>query len=174
MKNKRKSTKPKAKRAQKSKPAPKQRSSDIKASLQAWATALGMERRTLDGRLVKAGLQIPKHGDISARQIYVALLGDKEAEQVRALKLDNEERERNAAEEVGRLFPMEELEAWLSKNYIIPMSNIFAGMAASIDTRCNPENPKLARQAIEAFIESTVKPSLRSGLEKPQPKKSDK
>lgn len=164
--------KPKKRKSPKRRPVRRERlASGISASLQAWATALGMERRTLESRLTRAEYQAPKQGGkIPARVIYVALVGDKEAEQVRALKLDNEERERNAKRETGELFPLADLEAWLSQHYLVPMSNVFAGMAAAIDTRCNSQDPAQARRAIEDYVEGTVKPALRAALEKPKTK----
>ena len=142
------------------------------ATIHQWAIALGKNEKTLQSLFTRAGLALPERGGlVSARDVFQALFGDEHAEKIRSLKLDNEEKERDALEAAGKLFPMEELEAWLVAHYIIPMSNIFAGMGAAIDTRCNPQQPEVARHAIDAYIESTVKSALKRGLEKPQKSK---
>jgi phage terminase Nu1 subunit (DNA packaging protein) len=105
--------------------APKARSSDVKATLQAWATALGMEHRTLSVRMVKAGFQTPKHALIPAGQVYVALLGDKDAERIRLLKAQAEAQEFKNRETSGRLIDVDVLKQWCAQ--------WFGGVRAAID-----------------------------------------
>lgn len=161
----------------KRKPAPVKRkvgrpatAATVKHTLQSWAVELKMDRKTLETRLRAIDFEWSAGEEISARVVFEALLGSKETEEIRGKRLDNEEKERQAAVEVGTLFPMAELEPWIVERYIIPMSNIFSGMGAAIDTRCNPQHPEVARRAIEDYIESAVKPALKQGLEKPRRK----
>lgn len=144
----------------------------IAHSLQSWATAAGMDRRTLETRLIKAGYRTPekKGGKIPFRKILVALVGDKEAETVRNLKLEADRKEREEAEASGKLFPMGELDEWINNNYVVPMANILSSAPTTLDTRCNPEHPETARKVIEDWVEMAVKPFLKVGLTKPKKK----
>lgn len=143
-------------------------SKKLTATLDGWAVALGRERRTLERVLTRGGIKVQPGMKFTAQEIYVGIVGDEQAERVRNLKSDADRKEREEKEALGTLFPMAELEGWLSQHYVIPMASIFADMPAAIDTRCNPQDPKVARQAIEAYIEATVKPTLKLGLEKPK------
>lgn len=49
----------------------------IAHSLSAWATALGIDRGTLERRLVKAGFSLKKDGGkVVAKQVFLAMVGD--------------------------------------------------------------------------------------------------
>jgi hypothetical protein len=134
--------------------SPKERG--VSHSLQAWATAFGMERRTLEARMVKAGLTVSKNGAlIPARKIYVALVGDKQAEEIRALKLDNEERERRAAESDGRLVDRQLIEQQLTEFFTLPLMQALVALPTTLDARCNPGDPALARVALQQWVEET-------------------
>lgn len=155
-----KSTRPAKKRTESRRP---------EATVHGWAVALGKNEKTLQGLFTRAGIALPKPGEVvSAKTMFFVLFGDEYSEKLRILKAQADRKEREGRVAIGELVPISELEPKIVEIYIVPMSNIFAGMAAAIDTRCNPDNPKIARQAIEAYIESTVKPALRSGLEKPR------
>lgn len=73
--------------------------------------------------------------------------------------------ERDEKRKDSDLISLGECEAWIAQHYLVPMANVFAGMAAAIDTRCNPADPTMARKAIDDYIEGTVKPALRSHVE---------
>lgn len=120
-------------------------------------------------KLLRVGITLGDPFDkVSFRDIKVAILGDESAEKVRNLKVDADRKEREELEAKGKLFPMDELEKWLLENYIVPMSNILAGAATTLDTRCNPEHPEQAREAIRNWVENEVKPALKAELEKPR------
>jgi hypothetical protein len=132
-----------------------------------------MERRTLESKLVRIGYVTKKRGEkIPFRTVLVALMGDKEAETIRNLKADADRKEREAKIEAGELVPMADIEPWLLQHYIVPMAGILSSAPTTLDTRCNPEHPEVARKAIADWIEGTVKPSIREGLEKPKHRKS--
>ena len=71
----------------------------IAHSLQAWATALGMERRTLEARMVKDGYNPPKKKGykIPAMKVYVTMMGDEQAEKIRNLKADADRKARRGS-----------------------------------------------------------------------------
>lgn len=90
----------------------------IKHSINAWAKALGMENRTLERQLVRAGFEKPSSGwgDVSAKYIQAAILGDEQAEKVRNLRLDADEKERDKAEAHGLIQSREGIERELWDN----------------------------------------------------------
>lgn len=130
---------------------------EVAHSLQAWATALGMERRTLESRLVKAGYSPPKKdgNKIPAKKIFVAIVGDKEAETIRALKLDNEERERKAAEQAGQLCQWEDVQALLNQFLVAPLVTAMDSAPKDVDWE---------------WLEKVVRPLLRQKLTPPKKK----
>ena len=141
----------------------------IEFSLQAWADALNKDPHTLKKMLLKVGIDAPKHGELlSANKIFSALMGDEYKERVRNLKADADRKEREERIATGALFPMAELESWLHQNYVTPMWDILKTAPTTLDTRCNSEHPAVARDAIRAWIEGTVKPALKENLEKPK------
>lgn len=82
----------------------------ISHSLQAWATALGIDRRTLETSLVKAGITPPKREKgkraaegLTAKQVFFAMAGDKDAEKNRLTSAQAAKVERENAEAEGIL-----------------------------------------------------------------------
>jgi len=92
-------------------------------------------------------------------------LVEEQAKLARQKRIKMEREEEIAA---GLLFPMAELEPWLAEHYIAPMSAILSAAPASLDTRCNPADPILARRTLKQWIEDTVKPALKAELQKPK------
>src|SRR5688572_13544626 len=88
----------------------------IQHSLQAWATALGIERRTLEARLVKSGFTVPKRdgNGIQAKRVFVAMIGEADAEKNRltAAQASKVERENAMAEGIIHTRDGIERELW--------------------------------------------------------------
>ncbi len=72
----------------------------IQATLQEWATSLGIERRTLEVKLVKNGIEFEKRSrSLTAKQVLDAMIGDFNAEKLRltsaqamAVEMENAEK----------------------------------------------------------------------------------
>jgi hypothetical protein len=144
--------------------------SGVWLTITGWAKELGFDPKTVAQRMRDAGHAVERNSLYHVKQVVTSIYGDKEAEQIRALKLENQERERNAAKESGALFPMSELEPILMQSYVAPMSNILNSLPTSIDTRCNPDHPEIARKALLDWVENTAKPLLKTEIEKLMPK----
>lgn len=140
----------------------------ITATLNAWATSMGVDQQTLERWLVNAGFNKPKSGwgDITYRKIEKAVLGDEQKEKIRNLKADADRKEREELERRGELVDKTEVEAWIVQKFIAPFSNILSSAPSTLDTRCNPERPEIARRAIEDWVENSAKPLLKTELEK--------
>lgn len=95
----------------------------IQHSLQAWATALGMERRTLETRMVKAGHEMKKgfKRPYQAKQIFDALLGDKDAEKNRLAAAQATKVELENAETAKQLVRLDIVEEKLWTNLLSPL-----------------------------------------------------
>jgi len=142
----------------------------VTATLNAWASEMGIDQQTLERRLVRSGYTRPASGwgQVSFKKIYVAIMGDEQAEKIRNLKADADRKEREEQVAKGELFPMAELEPWLVQNYVQPMAAIMGSAPSTLDTRCNPEHPEIARRALSEWFEGMVKPALKTNLQKPK------
>jgi hypothetical protein len=131
----------------------------IEHTLQAWATAMGCERRTLETRLVKSGYDKPrkKGQKIPFKVIYNCIMGDEQAEKVRGMKLDNDQKEREAAEEIGDLVRWGDVEKFITENVIAPLRPALTSIDTTLDVRCNPQNPEVARTALRQWSDETLK-----------------
>ncbi len=131
----------------------------IAHTLQAWATAMGMaDSRTLQSRLVKAGITIkPKGGKYSAKAVYVAMVGDKEAEQVRELKLKNEALELEAAEKKGQLHSKAAIEELIWEKGLSPLREALLNLSKVVAAQCNPKDPETARKVLDAHVAGVMK-----------------
>src|ERR1041385_1717747 len=100
----------------------------VAATLNAWASEMGIDQQTLERRLVRAGYTRPASGwgQASFKKIYVAIMGDEQAEKIRNLKADADHKERKDHVPKGELYPMAELEPWLVQNYVQPMLAILS------------------------------------------------
>lgn len=67
----------------------------------------------------------------------------------------------------NELVTMSEVDPWLMANYVTPMMNILASAPHTLAPACNPTDPGTATKAIDDWIENTMKPAMRTGLEKP-------
>ena len=138
----------------------------LEATLNAWAGQLRMEPRTLEKKLALAAIEIKPGKSFSAAQVVNALMGDKYLEEVRNLKADADRKEREEKEAKGILVKMPDVEAKLSETLVVPLLTMLNSLGTTLDTRCNPTDPELARQAIEDHVERTMKPQLLSSLGK--------
>lgn len=149
------------------KPKDCNRASSIKATLNAWAVNLGMEPRTLETRLRKADVELERFQELSARDVIRALMGDKEAETIRNLKADADRKEREEQEARGELVKWPEVEERITKTMILPLRQWIVTLPTTLDTRCNPREPAIARVALNQAVDEALA-MLRSGTNKEQ------
>jgi len=138
----------------------------LEATLNAWAGQLRMEPRTVEKKLALAAIEVLPGKLYTAAQVIAALMGDKYHEEVRNLKADADRKEREEKEAKGLLVKMPDVEAMLSELFVVPFLTMLNSLGTTLDTRCNPTDPELARQAIQDHVERTMKPQLLSALSK--------
>jgi hypothetical protein len=81
----------------------------LEFTLHGWSLHLGMEDRTLEKKLLNAGLNIVPLATYSLRQIIAAMLGDKYVQEVRNLKADADRKEREEKEARAELVKFEDV-----------------------------------------------------------------
>ena len=77
------------------------RSSGIIHPLQVWATELAKDPETLKKELIKIDFRPVANEPIPLKVIITALFGQEYTEKIKRMRLDNEERERNAARQIA-------------------------------------------------------------------------
>jgi len=165
-------TKPK-RRPMKAKRRPKPKApkaTGIAHSLQAWATGMGAERRTLEAQLVKSGyIRKGKGEKIPFRAIYVAIIGDKEAEQVRKLRGENDDADLARRKRAGELVDRAMAEKHIAELFTLPLGQALAALPSVVDVQVNPGDPATARAVLERHVEE-IKKQIRDGLPKGETK----
>lgn len=138
----------------------------LQATLNAWATQLQMEPRTLEKKLAQAAIDVQPNRLYTASEVVRALLGDKYREEVRNLKADADRKEREEKENKGLLVKMPEVEALISELLVGPLLAMLNSLPTTLDVKTNPTDPTLARTAIAEHVERTMKPQLLSAIGK--------
>lgn len=139
----------------------------ISHSLQAWATALGVERRTLEVRIVKAGFRVPKKtGTLSAARVFHSMLGEADVEKRRLAAAQATKIERENAAAAGELVAMVEVEKLLTELVVLPLRQALLAAPTTLDTLCNPADPEMARRAIQQWVDEVLQ-HCREQLPKP-------
>lgn len=134
----------------------------ISGTLYAWANALGKDSKTLSRELSKVGINAER--EITAQEIFKAVLNEEQVERNRNLKLDADRKEREEKEANGQLVQMAEVEKLISEKVVLPLRARLLSAPTTLDTLCNPSDPELARQAILHWVDETLK-LLRDGLQ---------
>jgi hypothetical protein len=80
----------------------------VQASLTSWSRALGIDRQQLQRALARSGTPVETRDTISARDIFNALTGDKEAAMTRKLLAEAEEKERDNRIATGDILTAED------------------------------------------------------------------
>lgn len=79
---------------------------------------------------------------IHVKTVFDAFTGSKETESTRNLRLQNEDLERKAEEDVREFVRMAEVEKLLNEGVIVPFGTAIESMAATLDARCTPLTPR--------------------------------
>ena len=138
--------------------------SETEHTLNEWSIMTGRDDKTLLSAFRKCDF-FPKPFDrIPFKRVEAALFGEQHAEKIRGMKLDNDQKEHDSAREAGELVPMGELGEIITQKIVVPVGSMLNSLPSSLDTRCNPTDPELARNALLDWVEKTAKPTLRSKL----------
>lgn len=123
----------------------------ISFTLEAWARAMGHERRTLEVRLINTGYEWKPGTLIPFKAIYNAMLGDEQAEKNRNLKLDADRKEREEREANGELVKLAEVEQLITELVISPQRQELENMPSSLAKLCNPTDPAKAEVVLSSW-----------------------
>lgn len=137
----------------------------IKFSVNAWCKALGKDPMTLKRRLIKAGVNI--EGEITAKDMFIALGADEDADARRKLKAEADLLEQEAKREAGNLFYWEEVQKVVTDTVVLPISQFVSSIPTTYAVRCNPLDSELAQNALDQLVED-MKKILRLKLPKPE------
>ncbi len=138
----------------------------ISHTLQAWATAYGIERRTLETRLVRNGAKILGKNELyEAKEVFNAMYSDKEAAQTRKAMAEAEAQERENRIAEGELANLPAIEKIVWLEGLLPTKLALNSMPASLAAQCNPDNPSLAREVLQNWVRSMLS-SIRDPIEK--------
>lgn len=126
------------------------------------ATEWGLDRRTLTARLKAAGLDAHKSKTFHTREISRAILGDLGAEKVRETRERANLLELERAELEKRLVPLDQVQAMIS-NTLLPVRQRLLALPSEACARANPEDPLLAREALQTWVDDSL-PVIRAGI----------
>lgn len=141
--------------------------SELSGTLDSWAKALGKSPQTIKRRLVKSGIDNTDNRAVyTAKQVFMALNADSDADARRKLKAEADLAEQEAARDAGNTFDWEETKKTISDAVVLPLSQFINNIPGTYSTRANPLDELLARQALEQLV-SDLKKLLRENLPKP-------
>ena len=136
----------------------------ISHTLSAWATAFDMESRTLEKALTRSGYEFKPKQPIPAKAIRNAILGDKEAAEVRLKQAQAEDQERKNRIADGEIIPLSDNLAWQDK-VLMPIRQRLLALAGTMGHLCNPTDPKHAQDQLDRWTNETL-PMLRAEIGK--------
>ena len=118
-----------------------------------WAKEIGKDPKTIVQRLRDAGVEVAKDSLYHLKTVLNAVYGDEQAEKVRGMKLDNEERERKAREADGVLVDRQQMEKEIAEFYVLPWKHWLESLPGNLASMVNPNDPELAREALQRAVE---------------------
>jgi hypothetical protein len=136
----------------------------IEATLNQWAETLGIEPRTLGRRLTRAEIKVEPRQKLTAKQIFTALMGDKEAAQAREANARAEKLERENAEATDSLCKMEDVQK-VMRETLLPVRQRLMALPSEAAHLCNPTDPQFAQQALQGWVDRSL-PLIRDGINK--------
>lgn len=134
----------------------------ISHTLSAWATALGVEPRTLERQLSRAGINLTKGQKLTAKQIDTARVGEKDLADIREKTARAEKLERENKVEDGKVIPLEENLAW-QQRVLLPVRQRLLALSGTMAHRCNPTDPTHAQTQLDEWTKETL-PLLREEI----------
>lgn len=134
----------------------------ITASLSSWATNLGVNREALKRRLNEHGIVYGDATQLTAAQIFKAMVGDKDAAMTKKLLAEASERERKNREAEGELFELPAIEKKLWNDLLQPLRQSLEQAPEQLAGLCNPADPDVAKTVLRRFVED-LKLKLKEG-----------
>ena len=128
----------------------------LRFTTHAAAVACGMNQKTLQTKITRAGVKIKSDGLITLRDFYRAVTGDKEAEQTRLAKESADKLAMENAIERGENIPKAVVSEVVSKCNSVVRQTLL-DMPANLASRCNPTDPAHALVALNTCRDEIFK-----------------
>lgn len=128
-------------------------STAIAHTVNAYASELGKDAKTINAGLKRADLFYKPNDLIPLRHIIIALYGEDYAAKVAGMLLDNQRKEREEREANRELCQWEEVVKWLNEKVLGPASTAMDAAPAEIDRE---------------WVEKVLKPAILAKLDSPQ------
>lgn len=139
---------------------------EILHTLNEWVMMTGRDSRTILAGLKRADI-FPAPGErIPFKSIEAALFGEDYVQKVRGMKLDNDQKERDAARESGDLMTRVDIEEFFTAHVVLPLTSAFAQMPNELAPRLVGADREAISAAIADYIETKIKPPMRERLQK--------
>lgn len=124
----------------------------------------GVDKKTLATALRGSGHELSKGKEFTTREVNEALFGDDKKERTRESKARADLLERERAELDKVTVRLDEVQKMLSEAMLLVRQR-FIALASECANRCNPVDPKLARDALQRWSDDALA-AIRSELPK--------
>jgi hypothetical protein len=129
----------------------------IEATLNAWSANLGIDSLTFERRLKKAGVTLPRKGELLSLQSVLPIISsDEQSEKKRLITAQAIAQERENKVEDENWFHREDVEKLVTE-LLLPLRQHLISAPTTLDARCNPSEPLLARAAITSWRDEVFK-----------------
>lgn len=125
----------------------------IAHTLSTWAVNLGVHRDSLKRRLNEQQIAYGEATELTAAQIYKAMVGDKDAAMTKKLLAESARIEREEREAMGELFELDKIEKSLWIDYLQPMKLEGEQMPEQLCGLCNPNDPEVSKKVLRQWWE---------------------
>lgn len=125
-------------------------------SIRRAATEFGVSEETVRRGLSELGVETTerKAGNLTTRQVAAAIFGDLDREKILDMRQRRLDRERADKIKAGELIPREVMEA-AYEDALGPIRQRLLALPSEAG-RCNPVEPAVAREVLEAWLDATL------------------
>jgi len=150
---------------------PRKRMGNVATTVNGWAVELAIDQQTIQRRLTIAGTPPQPLVLYSARTVFNALYGDKEAMQMRKTTAETEALERENLKEEGLLVDISEADKRMWSEILLPVKTELDLIADKLAALVNPENPDAAHKILTEWSDQVKKQINEKKEIKPKGKK---
>jgi len=136
---------------------PRKRTGNVATTVNGWAVELAIDQQTIQRRLTKYGMPPKPLVLYSARDVFAAIHGDREAMLLRKATAEAEQLERENLEAEKILVNVAELEPRVWGEILLPIKVEVDLVADKLAALVNPENPDAAHKILTEWSEQVIK-----------------
>ena len=126
---------------------------ELTATVDRWAKAIGIQHRTLQIKLTKAGIMVEPHGLLSARQVFTAMQGDGAAERTRLVTAKADAQEMENRRRDGELVEIAVANRMMWGDILMPLRTELDMVGENLAALVNPDNVELATKFLIKWAE---------------------